>query len=280
MIDPISAGIVAAGGLASSLLSRGGGMSAKREVALMNYQNTLEENRMKNAYQWAAEDAKKAGFNPVVAFGGNSAREIAGSTPSAGGMSAQMEAGKMNANSNKATTNIQAASQLANVFNELKRVQLENDMAQTNIENKDADTAIKIVNNDLVKKYGDKIEKQRLANSILEGENIKMTNAKLKKEAERLNQEILTNEPEQEKSQQYTSFLKQNPRFAKAMSITGDLVSTLLPVGGFINSMLGGKAALTAAKNMNAKHIYDEVTETYNSRGRRTGVTTKTRAYH
>lgn len=261
----IGAGIGALGGFGSKNKS---GMSAKHTALLMQYQNQQEERRMKNAHQWEMQDLIKAGLNPALTAAAPTAGAIAGNGGSAGSIGAQMASTLQTGFDNSANRKIQSALGAAGVFNNIRKIENEAGVQEAQIDNIDADTSGKTLNNELVKKYGDKKAKTEVANAILEGEAKRAKTAKLRAETEKVRQNINIDAPQAGQNERYNKFLENNPKTAAAMNLIDNILERGGKIGSFVTSILGGKAAMSAAKNLgNVTRI-----DYYNKNGEFTGM--------
>lgn len=261
----IGAGIGALGGFGGKNKS---GMSAKQTALLMQYQNQQEERRMKNAHQWEMQDLIKAGLNPALTAAAPTAGAIAGNGGSAGSIGAQMANTLQTGFDNSANRKIQSALGAAGVFNNIRKIENEAGVQEAQIDNIDADTSGKTLNNELVKKYGDKKAKAEVANAILEGEAKRAKTAKLRAETEKVRQNINIDAPQAGQNERYNKFLEDNPKTAAAMNLIDNILERGGKIGSFVTSILGGKAAMSAAKNLgNVTRI-----DYYNKNGEFTGM--------
>lgn len=261
----IGAGIGALGGFGRKNKS---GMSAKQAALLMQYQNQQEERRMKNAHQWEMQDLIKAGLNPALTAAAPTAGAIAGNGGSAGSIGAQMASTLQTGFDNSANRKIQSALGAAGVFNNIRKIENEAGVQEAQIDNIDADTSGKTLNNELVKKYGNKKAKTEVANAILEGEAKRAKTAKLRAETEKVRQNINIDAPQAGQNERYNKFLEDNPKTAAAMNLIDNILERGGKIGSFVTSILGGKAAMSAAKNLgNVTRI-----DYYNKNGEFTGM--------
>lgn len=132
----------------------GGTSSAKQaqkyQLQQMAVQNQYNEKYAKNAHQWEVEDLQKAGLNPALSAGGNSAGAIAGSSVSSGGatgsangnigdlmgaVNAISEMKLNNANSSKAAADAAQTIEGLEYVKPEKRAQIENMISNTMLNN-------------------------------------------------------------------------------------------------------------------------------------------------
>ena len=239
--------IGALGGFGSS---KSGGISAKTAALLAQYQTQQEERRMKNAHQWEVQDLIKAGLNPALSATGSSAGAIAGHSSQAGNVATNALATAEKSRSSDLNRNIQSAATAAEVFNKIRDIENRAGLQEAQIKNADADTTTKNLNNQLVKKYGDKRQKTELANEILKGEEIKAKSAQLRASAQKIRQDIGIDSPNEYQSRELRKMYEKNPKAAKAIQYTDMVLERGGKVGGFISGILGGKAAISAASNI------------------------------
>lgn len=243
----IGAGIGALGGLGGKNKS---GMSAKQTALLMAYQNQQEERRMKNAHQWETQDLIKAGLNPALTAAAPTAGAIAGSNAGAGNIGAQMSNTLQRGFDNNANRGIQSALGAANVFNNIREVENRAGLQEAQIRNTDADTGGKILSNKIVEKYGSAQAKQNLANTIINAEAERAKTAKTRAETEKTRQNINIDAPQAGQNKRYNEFLGNNPKTAGFINAVDQILDRGGKIGGFVSGILGGKAAITAAKNL------------------------------
>ena len=266
---PIGAGIGGAiGALGGFAGGSSSGLSAKQAFLLAQYQAQQEEKRMKNAHQWEVEDLVKAGLNPALSAGGSSAGAIAGNSGNAGNIASSLMAASENSKTTRRGQNIQSAIGAAEAFNKIREIQNQAKLQTSQIKNVDADTTTKMINNELIQKYGDKEHKQRLANAMLQAEATRAATAETRANTERIKQQINISQPEAHQNKAYTEFLEKHPTTAGIINASDQILSRAGTVAGFIGSSMGGKAAISAAQN------YGKIkrTEYYNKFGERTGT--------
>lgn len=245
-----------------------GGLSAKQSIALAIWQNQQEENRMKNAHQWEMQDLIKAGLNPALTATGSSAGAIAGSNVGGGNVGAQMASTIQKGRDNSENRKIQSALGAAEIFNNIRKIENQAGLQEAQIKNTDADTAGKALDNEIVKKYGSAQAKQNLANTIINAEAERAKTAKSRAETEKVKQNINIDAPQAGQSGRYNKFLEENPKTAGFINAIDQVLDRGGKVGGFVSGILGGKAAITAAKNLGNVTRVDY----YNKRGEFTGM--------
>lgn len=277
-MDPITiaAGISAGAQLANSakgLFNKGKSNTKAQEMLWL--ENMLAEKRMKNAHQWEAEDLAKAGFNKALTASQATAGSIAGNTAGMGTL-AQMAGVEQSGRDTRLNGAINSAMKAMDFFNEVQRVKNEEELKDAEIENTDADTTLKKLNNNIVKKYGDRKADAELAKTIQETENIRANTAKQAAEIEAINQGITQNAPQARQNKEYDKFLKEHPRIAAGINA----VNRISEIGGNLMGMVGGAAkpfiAAKAVSNFN-KQLTSETTSRYNSKGKLMSVTEKHR---
>lgn len=239
--------IGALGGFGSSKSS---GMSAKTAALLAQYQAQQEERRMKNAHQWEVQDLIKAGLNPALSATGSSAGAIAGHSSQAGNVAANVLGTAEKGRSSDLNRNIQSAATAAEVFNKIRDIENRAGLQEAQIKNADADTTTKNLNNQLVKKYGDKQQKIELANEILKGEEIKAKSAQARSTTEKIRQDIGIDAPNEYQKRDLRKLYENNPKAARAIQYIDMILERGGKVGGFVSTILGGKAAISAASNL------------------------------
>lgn len=239
--------IGALGGFGSSKSS---GLSAKSTALLAQYQAQQEERRMKNAHQWEVQDLIKAGLNPALSATGSSAGAIAGHSSQAGNVAANVLGTAEKARSSDLNRNIQSAATAAQVFNKIRDIENKAGLQRAQINNADADTTTKNLNNELVKKYGDKQQKIELANEILKGEEIKAKSAQARSTSEKIRQDIGIDAPNEYQKRDLRKLYENNPKAARAIQYIDMILERGGKVGGFVSTILGGKAAISAASNL------------------------------
>lgn len=250
--------------------NKSSGLSAKQQIYLSAVQNQIEENRMKNAHQWEAEDLRKAGFNPALTAAGNSSGSIAGSTPEAGAIMANMANNLMNESEGNANRYLQSAKNAMDFFNQVRTIEKDGELKDAQINNTDADTAAKILNNSIIKKYGSKQAKEQLANTVLMGQEIKANTASKTAEAESINQTIREREPMVMQEENYGKFLRKHPKIATAINT----VNRVAEIGGNIMGV-AGKAYMPFAAAKAAKNFRPNIEiNTYDKRGELSGTKT------
>lgn len=242
----IGGSIGALGGFGSSK----SGLSAKQAILLAQYQAQQEERRMKNAHQWEVKDLIKAGLNPALSATGSSAGAIAGHSSQAGNVATNALATAEKARSSDLNRNIQSAATAAEVFNKIRDIENRAGLQEAQIKNADADTTTKNLNNQLVKKYGDKRQKIELANEILKGEEIKAKSAQARSTSEKIRQDIGINAPTEYQNRDLRKLYENNPKAARTIQYIDMILERGGKVGGFISGILGGKAAISAASNL------------------------------
>nr|DAO65570.1 MAG TPA: minor capsid protein [Microviridae sp.] len=260
--------IGALGGFGSS---KRGGTSAKTAALLAQYQAQQEERRMKNAHQWEVQDLIKAGLNPALSATGSSAGAIAGHSSQAGNVAANVLGTAENARSSDLNRNIQSAATAAEVFNKIRDIENRAGLQEAQIKNADADTTTKNLNNQLVKKYGDKRQKIELANEILKGEEIKAKTAQTRSMTEKIRQDIGIDAPQEYQNRDLRKLFEENPKAARTIQYIDMLLERGGKIGGFISGILGGKAAISAASNLGKIQRI----EYYNRHGEFTGMREK-----
>lgn len=114
-----------------------------------NAQTAWEKEKMQNAHQWEMQDLLKTGLNPALTAGGQGAMNA--TAPNPGEFTGAKES--------SATANGIRIMELANIIKKT-------DAETKNIQ---AQTQGTILNNDIVRKYGDPKAKQELANMIISG---------------------------------------------------------------------------------------------------------------
>lgn len=269
-LGPWGAAAGGAIGALGGLGNKSSGLSAKQQIYLSAIQNQIEENRMKNAHQWEAEDLRKAGFNPALTAAGNSSGSIAGSTPGAGAIMANMANNLLNKSEGNANRYLQSAKNAMDFFNNLRSIEKDAELKDAQIENTDADTGGKILNNRLIEKYGSPKAKQDLANAMLYGEEIKANTAAKTAETESIYQTIREREPEVVQEENYGKFLKKHPRIATAINT----VNRVAEIGGNIMGV-AGKAYMPFAAAKAAKNFRPNIEiNTYDKRGELSGTKT------
>lgn len=239
--------IGALGGFGSS---KNSGLSAKTAAILAQYQAQEEERRMKNAHQWETQDMIKAGLNPALSAKGSSAEAIAGHNSQAGNVAANALATAEKSRSSDLNRNIQSAATAAEVFNKIRDIENKAGLQEAQIKNADADTTTKNLNNQLVKKYGDKQQKIELANEILKGEEMKAKTAQTRSTTEKIQQDIGIDAPKEYQNRDLRKLFEKNPKAARTIQYIDMLLERGGKVGGFVSGILGGKAALSAAGNL------------------------------
>lgn len=263
----------AAGGTIGALGGFGqksSGLSAKQQIYMSTIQNMFEENRMKNAHQWEAEDLRKAGFNPALTAAGSTSGSIAGSTPGAGNIMANMANNLLNESEGNANRFIQSAKNAMDFFNETRTIEKDGEFKDAQIKNTDADTTTKVLNNKIIKKYGSKKAKQELANAILYGEQLKANTATKNAETQSINQTIREREPEVVQEENYGEFLKKHPKIATAINT----INRVADIGGNIMSV-AGKAYMPFAAANAAKNFRPNIEiNTYDKKGELSGTKT------
>lgn len=260
--------IGALGGFGSSKSS---GLSAKTAALLAQYQAQQEERRMKNAHQWEVQDLIKAGLNPALSASGSSAGAIAGHSSQAGNVAANALATAEKGRSSDLNRNIQSAATAAEVFNKIRDIENRAGLQEAQIKNADADTTTKNLNNQLVKKYGDKQQKIELANEILKGEEIKAKTAQTRSTAEKIRQDIGIDAPTEYQNRNLRKLFEENPKAARTIQYIDMLLERGGKIGGFVSGILGGKAAISAARNLGKIQRI----EYYNKNGEFTGMREK-----
>lgn len=265
---PWGAGIGGAIGALGGIGGNSGGMSAKQAMLIAQYQAAQEEKRMKNAHQWEAEDLIKAGFNPALTAAGSTAGAIAGNSGQSGNIMGNLMQAMENSTTSRRGQNIQSAIGAAQAFNKIKEIENLGKLQTAQVENVDADTKGKMLNNEIVQKYGDKKAKADLANAILQAEATKAKTAETRANTQKMMQEMQINAPQAHQNQVYTKFLEEHPTIAGIINAGDQVLSRAGTIGNFIGAIAGGKAAISAAKNLgNMKRI-----EYYNKFGERTGT--------
>lgn len=230
--------------------SKSSGLSAKSAALLAQYQAQQEERRMKNAHQWEVQDLIKAGLNPALSATGSSAGAIAGHSSQAGNVAANVLGTAEKARSSDLNRNIQSAATAAQVFNKIRDIENKAGLQKAQINNADADTTTKNLNNELVKKYGDKRQKIELANEILKGEEIKAKSAQARSTSEKIRQDIGIDAPNEYQKRDLRKLYENNPKAARAIQYIDMILERGGKVGGFVSTILGGKAAISAASNL------------------------------
>lgn len=251
--------------------SKSGGISAKSAALLAQYQAQQEERRMKNAHQWEVQDLIKAGLNPALSAAGSSAGAIAGHSSQAGNVAANALGTAEKARSSDLNRNIQSAATAAEVFNKIRDIENRAGLQEAQIKNADADTTTKNLNNQLVKKYGDKRQKIELANEILKGEEVKAKSAQSRATSEKIRQDIGINAPQEYQSRDLRKMFEENPRAARTIQYIDMLLERGGKIGGFVSGIIGGKAAISAARNLGKIQRI----EYYNRNGEFTGMREK-----
>lgn len=243
----IGGGIGALGGFGSSKSS---GLSAKTAALLAQYQAQQEERRMKNAHQWEVQDLIKAGLNPALSATGSSAGAIAGHSSQAGNIAANVLGTAEKARSSNLNRNIQSAATAAEVFNKIRDIENRAELQESQIRNADAETTGTNLNNNLVKRYGDKKLKIQLANEIIKGEEAKAKTAQSRASAQKIRQDVNLDAPNEYQNQELRKMYEKNPKAAKAIQYMDMVLERGGKVGGFISGILGGKAAISAASHL------------------------------
>lgn len=243
----IGGSIGALGGFGSS---KSGGISAKTAGILAAYQAQQEEKRMKNAHQWEVQDLIKAGLNPALSATGSSAGAIAGHSSQAGNVAANVLGTAEKARSSNLNRNIQSAATAAEVFNKIRDIENRAGLQESQIRNADAETTATNLNNELVRRYGDKQQKIELANAIIKGEEAKAKTAQSRASAEKIRQDFNLDAPNEYQNRELRKMYENNPKAAKAIQYMDMVLERGGKVGGFISGILGGKAAISAASHL------------------------------
>lgn len=239
--------IGALGGFGSS---KSGGLSAKTAGILAAYQAQQEEKRMKNAHQWEVQDLIKAGLNPALSATGSSAGAIAGHSSQAGNVAANVLGTAEKARSGNLNRNIQSAATAAEVFNKIRDIENRAGLQESQIRNTDAETTATNLNNDLIRRYGDKQQKIKLANEIIKGEEAKAKTAQSRASAQKIRQDVNLDAPNEYQNRELRKMYENNPKAAKAIQYMDMVLERGGKVGGFISGILGGKAAISAASHL------------------------------
>ena len=255
-----------------SLFSRGGsGVSPAASALIAQYQAQQEEKRMKNAHQWEVQDLIKAGMNPALTAAAPTAGAIAGNSGHAGNIMANLMNTMQTGRDNSLNRLTNSALSAAGIFNKIREIENDAGLKEAQINNTDADTTTKVLNNQLINKYGDAKEKQNLANAILEGEAKKAQTAAARAQTEKTKQEININKPVEIQNTEYGKFLKENPTAAAIINATDNVLDRGSKLIGFVSNFMGSKAALSAAKNFRHVKTQQRVNY-YNNRGELSGT--------
>lgn len=148
------------GGLIGGLSGFGSKNSSSKKMAqAMALQQYYWEQQMSKAHQLEAEDLKKAGFNPALTAGTASAGAGIGNVHPTYEPEFQDSA-----HTNQISSGLKMLETVKN-YQELKNTE---DKTKAEINNIEADTTGKALNNDIVKKYGSKQAKAKLANTLMD----------------------------------------------------------------------------------------------------------------
>lgn len=199
-----------------------------------------DEWKMSNAHQLEAKDLEAAGLNPALTAGTSGASGVSSPLP---GLSEGLATNKLQ------TEQINSALRAQEIFNNNNRIQAE-------IENIGADTETKLLDNKLIRKFGDKEKIADIANTIQDTMLMKANSAKITEEKNQLiQQQFLTRAQTAKTQNESANIALEMPKKAKVAQLYRDNplgLGTIAAYGGelapTINALTGAAGMVIGAK--------------------------------